>query len=73
MGSPWSHCSQIVHKFPASEDLRVFTVVARKSSFADAAVELGVSPAYVSKRIRLLEEDLAVKLLHRTTRRVAVT
>ena len=69
----WSHCSHIVHRFPATDDLRVFTVVARKSSFADAAVELGVSPAYVSKRIRLLEEDLAVKLLHRTTRRVAVT
>ena len=67
------HSSHIVHKSPSTEDLRVFTVVVRKSSFADAATELGASPAYVSKRIRLLEEDLAVKLLHRTTRRVAVT
>lgn len=32
-----------------------------------------MSPAYVSKRIRLLEEGLGVKLLYRTTRRVAVT
>ncbi|MET0351537.1 MAG: LysR family transcriptional regulator [Rhizobacter sp.] len=62
-----------MHKKPSNDDLRVFTVVVRKSSFADAATELGASPAYVSKRIRLLEEDLAVKLLHRTTRRVAVT
>ena len=62
-----------MHKTPATEDLRVFTVVVRKASFAEAAVELGASPAYVSKRIRLLEDDLAVKLLHRTTRRVAVT
>ncbi len=62
-----------MHKSPSTDDLRVFTVVVRKSSFGDAATELGTSPAYVSKRIRLLEQDLAVKLLHRTTRRVAVT
>ncbi|AVS81829.1 LysR family transcriptional regulator [Paracidovorax avenae] len=73
MRHPWFHCSHIVHKTPATDDLRVFTAVVRKASFAEAAVELGASPAYVSKRIRLLEEELAVKLLHRTTRRVAVT
>lgn len=69
----WFHCSHIVHKTPASDDLRVFVAVVRKASFAEAAIELGASPAYVSKRIRLLEQDLAVKLLHRTTRRVVVT
>lgn len=69
----WLHSSHIVHKNPAAEDLRVFTAVVRKSSFAAAATELGTSPAYVSKRIRLLEQDLQVRLLHRTTRRVAVT
>ena len=53
--------------------MRVFTAVVRKASFGGAAAELGTSPAYVSKRIRLLEQDLQVKLLHRTTRRVAVT
>ena len=58
---------------PGNEDLRVFTVVARKSSFAAAAEELGVSPAYVTKRVRILEDQLATKLLHRTTRRVTVT
>lgn len=62
-----------MHRIPANDDLRVFTVVVRKASFGDAATELGASPAYVSKRIRLLERDLAVKLLHRTTRRVTVT
>ena len=62
-----------MHKHPAADDLRVFTAVVRKSSFGGAATELGTSPAYVSKRIRLLEQDLQVKLLHRTTRRVAVT
>ena len=62
-----------MNKTPGNEDLRVFTVVARKSSFAAAAAELGVSAAYVTKRIRILEETLSTKLLHRTTRRVVVT
>lgn len=62
-----------MHKSLNNDDLRVFTVVARKASFAAAADELGSSVAYVSKRIRLLEESLAVKLLQRTTRRVTVT
>lgn len=62
-----------MNKAPNNDDLRVFTVVARKSSFAGAAEELGVSAAYVTKRIRMLETDLATKLLHRTTRRVVVT
>ena len=55
-----------MHKNPAADDLRVFAAVVRKSSFGAAATELGTSPAYVSKRIRLLEQDLQVKLLHRT-------
>ena len=55
------------------EDLRVFLSVVRRAGFAAAAQELGASPAYVSKRIRLLEAQLGVQLLHRTTRRVAVT
>ena len=58
---------------PAHDDLCVFTVVARRASFAAAAAELGVSPAYVSKRIRLLEQTLGTALLLRTTRRVSVT
>ena len=62
-----------MHKNPSPDDLRVFTIVVRKASFAEAAQELGASPAFVSKRIRLLEEDLAVKLLHRTTRSVQLT
>ncbi|PIG08114.1 LysR substrate-binding domain-containing protein [Comamonas sp. 26] len=58
---------------PSPEDLRVFTTVVRKASFAEAAAAHNASAAYVSKRIRLLEEELGVKLLHRTTRRVTVT
>ncbi len=62
-----------VNNLPDPDDLRVFVTVVRKAGFSVAAEELGASPAYVSKRIRLLEESLATKLLHRTTRRVAVT
>ena len=47
--------------------------VARKASFSAAAEELGMSPAYVTKRIRILETDLSALLLHRTTRKVTVT
>jgi LysR family transcriptional activator of dmlA len=62
-----------VNKNPAIEDLRVYVAVTRKVSFRAAALELGVSAAYVTKRIRVLEELLATRLLHRTTRRVTVT
>lgn len=58
---------------PLPEDLRVFLTVVRKSSFAGAADELGLSPAFVSKRIRILETALQTRLLHRTTRRIALT
>ncbi len=55
------------------EDLRLFCAVVRNRSFIATAKELGASPAYVSKRIAMLEEVLHVRLLHRTTRRVSVT
>lgn len=56
-----------------NEDLRVFVVAARKASFVAAAEEMGMSPAYVSKRIGVLEEALGIKLFQRTTRRVVIT
>lgn len=62
-----------MQKMPLPEDLRVFLTVVRTTSFAAAARDLEMSPAYVSKRVRLLEEELGLKLLHRTTRRVTVS
>ena len=58
---------------PLPKDLKVFLTVIRKQSFAAAADELGQSPAYVSKRIGILESTLGTKLLHRTTRRLILT
>ena len=55
------------------DDLRVFCLAARKASFAATATELGASPAFVSKRIAMLEKALGVTLFHRSARRVTVT
>ena len=50
-----------------------FVHTARHLSFRKAAAELGVSPAAVSKAVARLEQELGVELLHRTTRRVALS
>jgi LysR family transcriptional regulator, transcriptional activator for dmlA len=54
-------------------DLRVFCSVARRSNFNAAATDMGISPAYVSKRVADLERALGVTLFRRTTRRVQIT
>jgi DNA-binding transcriptional LysR family regulator len=53
--------------------LATFLVVARALNFARAAEELGVTPTAVSKTIKLLERELGVRLLNRTTRSVALS
>lgn len=58
---------------PLPEDLRVFLTVIRKDGFAAAAAEMGGSPAYVSKRIQVLESTLGTRLLHRNGRRLVLT
>jgi LysR family transcriptional activator of dmlA len=67
------HKTQIMNNLPLLNDLRVFMLVARRAGFAAVAEELGVSPAFISKRVALLEQTLNVVLLHRTTRRVTIT
>ena len=54
-------------------DLETFAVVAEEGSFTRAAARLGVSPSALSHMIRKLEERLGIRLLTRTTRRVATT
>ncbi len=58
---------------PDCDDLRVFLAVARHASFVAAADELGASTAFVTKRIKVVEAQLATKLFNRTTRRVVIT
>jgi len=62
-----------MNNLPPIEDLKLFCAVVRNLSFVATATELDCSPAYVTKRISLLESALRVRLLHRTTRRVSVT
>lgn len=53
--------------------MTVFARVASTRSFSGAARELGISQATASKHVQTLEDWLGVRLLHRTTRRVALT
>lgn len=53
--------------------LQSFLAVAKHRSFSGAARELGVSTAAVSKSVKLLEQQLGVVLLTRTTRSVSPT
>jgi DNA-binding transcriptional LysR family regulator len=54
-------------------NLTAFIAVADHLSFRAAALRLGVTPSALSHTMRQLEERLGVRLLHRTTRSVAVT
>ncbi|KAF1070124.1 MAG: HTH-type transcriptional regulator PgrR [Pseudomonas citronellolis] len=54
-------------------ELRAFALVVEHGSFTRAAAHLGVTPSTLSLTIRNLEERLGVRLLHRTTRSVAVS
>jgi LysR family transcriptional activator of dmlA len=60
-------------QLPSTDDLQVFVHVARRSSFVSAAKDLGVSAAYVTKRVKVLEAQLHATLFNRTTRRVVVS
>lgn len=53
--------------------MEAFVAVVEAGGFQAAAQRLGVSRALVSKRVAQLERSLGVQLLHRTTRRLAVT
>ncbi len=58
---------------PSFTGLRAFEAVARNMSFRAAADELHVSHSAISHHVRALESRLGVRLLNRTTRRVALT
>lgn len=54
-------------------DYILFARVADSGSLSAAGRALGISPAMMSKRIARLEARLGIALLHRTTRRLALT
>lgn len=53
--------------------LRCLVAIVDTGSFTDAAIELGVSQAAVSRTLLALERVLGVRLLHRTSRTVTPT
>src|SRR5687767_11126812 len=60
----------------ATMDLNLVTAFVRvveQQSFTSAAKALGLPKSSVSRRVTELEEELGVQLLHRTTRKLALT
>ncbi|WP_133471673.1 LysR family transcriptional regulator [Paraglaciecola marina] len=55
------------------EHLRLFVRIAATHNISLAGSELGLSPAVASAHINKLEENLGVRLIHRTTRKVSLT
>lgn len=54
-------------------DLALFAAVVKNKGFTAAATALGVPKSKVSKRVAQLEEQLGVRLLERSTRKLRVT
>ena len=53
--------------------LRCLVAIVDSGTFTDAAIELGISQAAVSRNLMALERVLGVRLLHRTSRTVTPT
>lgn len=58
---------------PGMQGLLAFSETARHGGFAAAARALGVAPSTLAKAVARLEEQLGLRLFHRTTRQVRLT
>lgn len=54
-------------------DLRIFLAIHACGGLSAAARQLDIAPMQVSRRVAALEEELGVRLFHRTTRSVSLT
>jgi len=57
----------------ASAEMNAFVRVVERGSFAAAATDLGLTPSALSKLVTRIEDRLGVRLLTRTTRKLALT
>ena len=55
------------------DDLKAFVIIAKQGSFTKAAAILGCSRSHLSKQLNLLETQLGVSLITRTTRAQRLT
>jgi LysR family glycine cleavage system transcriptional activator len=62
-----------MRRLPYLNGIRAFEASARLGSFAGAAAELSVTPAAISRMVRLLEERLGVALFERGANRLTLT
>ena len=56
-----------------TDSLRLFVLAAEKLNISAAGRELGLAPAVAGARLAKLEQTLCTQLLHRSTRRVALS
>lgn len=57
----------------ALDTVKIFVITLQTGSLSAAGRSLGLSPATISRRISALEEELGVRLLDRTSRRLTAT
>ena len=63
----------MLNTYPLAKDLQVLVEIVHSGSFSAAAATLGQTPAFVTKRIQILESTLGTTLLSRSARGVALT
>src|SRR5262245_30236150 len=70
-----SHARPVLdpHNMPPLNPLRTFEAAARRGSFTDAALELNVTQAAVSRQISVLEQFFQLKLFVREARSIRLT
>src|SRR5690242_6445862 len=64
----WIHGYFAMQNRPSLKAIQAFEAASRLGSFALAAEELSVTPSAVSHQIKLLEEQVGIRLFHRIHR-----
>lgn len=69
----WKYTRATYERMSLLDGIEFLTSTVEHGSFAAAARKLGVTPSAVSRRVALLESELGVRLLQRTTRTLRLT